>query len=74
MVNFRMDAWAMSDVQALVAPELAAAESETDLSQRLERLGYGVRRSAQGRKLVTLPHGVELMDLPAPAFLAPHHP
>ena len=51
-------------VEALIAPDLECAVDDADLGQRLARNGYGYRDIGKRRVLVTLPHGVELMDLP----------
>ena len=50
--------------QDLIAPDLACAVDDADLQRRLARNGYGFRDVATRRVLVTLPHGVEIMDLP----------
>ena len=52
------------DIQALIAPDLRAARDDADLAARLARNGYGFRDAPGRRVLVTLPHGLELMDLP----------
>ena len=52
------------DVRNLIAPDLACAVDDADLQRRLARNGYGFRDVATRRVLVTLPHGVEIMDLP----------
>ena len=67
MVTIRIDACAEASLRALVAPEIAKAHDDSELERRLARMGYGLRRTGAGRKLVTLPHGVELIDLPAVA-------
>ena len=56
-------------VRRLIEPDLKCAVDDADLTRRLALNGYGFRDSASGRKLVTLPHGVEILDLPRRATL-----
>ncbi len=51
-------------VRSLIEPDLKCATDDNDLRQRLAMNGYGFRDHADRRVLVTLPHGVEVLDLP----------
>ncbi|WP_134643103.1 hypothetical protein [Pseudaestuariivita atlantica] len=64
MAYAAQDPLVMSQVFSLVAREVRRASSESDLKKRLASKGYGIRKSPQGRVLVTMPHGVELGLLP----------
>jgi hypothetical protein len=67
MTNATLDPLILLHVQALIRQDLALARDDDDLARRLARHGYAFQDTRGGRKLVTLPHGVEVMDLP-------HHP
>ena len=66
MPHFRSDPVTLAQVRALIDRDLRRARDDGDLAQRLARNGYGFADTATGRKLVTLPHGHEVMDMPPP--------
>lgn len=64
MTHIQANPLILSQIMAFVAPELRRASSDLDLSERLARMGYGFRDTSRGRVLTTLPHGVEIAQLP----------
>lgn len=65
MTNQRIDPVTKAQVRSLIDRDLRCATDPQDLKARLARLGYGIRATEGAAKLVTLPHGLEVMDLPA---------
>ena len=63
------DALTLARLRALIAEDLRCAVDDGDLARRLARNGYGYADAPGGRRLVTLPHGVDLMALPQAATL-----
>ncbi len=66
MTHSRICSLTRLSVSRLIAQDLACAGSDADLRRRLARHGYGFADMPRRRVLVTLPHGVEVMDLPRP--------
>jgi len=64
----------IADVMSLVTSEIQSATSERDLKSRLANLGYGYKDTPSGRKLTTLPHGIEIGALPFQARAVPLAP
>ena len=64
MTLTRINPLTRAHVMTLIAPDLASARDDYDLSRRLAFHGYDFRDSPYKRVLVTLPHGVEVLDLP----------
>ena len=63
MIQQRVSVETRSDIYALIVRDLHRATDDRDLARRLARHGLGYRDTNGGRKLVTLPHGIEVMDL-----------
>ncbi|SPF80461.1 hypothetical protein [Pseudoprimorskyibacter insulae] len=65
MTHIRINPITQLQVQRLIESDLRCATDDFDLSRRLAHKGFGYRDTTRGRMLVTLPHGVEVMNLPA---------
>ncbi|PIE14107.1 MAG: hypothetical protein CSA70_02850 [Rhodobacterales bacterium] len=61
----KTDPLAAAQIAALVRRELHAATDERDLERRLERNGFGIKDTMNGRMLITLPQQVELFPMPS---------
>ena len=57
------DVFVKTQIRSLIARDLTLARNDSDLRQRLATNGYGFRDTKQGRILITLPHGVEILRL-----------
>ncbi|MEC3861665.1 hypothetical protein VK792_10245 [Mesobacterium sp. TK19101] len=65
----KIDALTRTRVHDLIATDLQCAVDDADLRRRLAMNGYGFRDDADRRVLVTLPHMVEILDLPRRALM-----
>ncbi|MEL6609550.1 MAG: hypothetical protein AAFO93_11635 [Pseudomonadota bacterium] len=64
MTYQRYDRMTRDAVFGLVGDVMTRATGAEDLKARLRKRGYGLKGTAAGPMLVTLPHGVELGLLP----------
>lgn len=64
MVTVGLNPLTELNVRKLIDQDLRKAQDDADLRRRLANKGYGFRDTRKGRMLITLPHGVELMNLP----------
>jgi hypothetical protein len=63
------NAFVTKEVMQIVARERAVALSEREWKHRLAGYGYSIRDTDDGKRVLeTLPHRVELCELPAELF------
>lgn len=63
-MNFGTDKFIPADVRNFVEGERRKCLSDREWQHRLKGYGYDLRKDDSCFKLVTLPHGVEVCELP----------
>jgi len=64
-ISFGKDPLAAAQVMDIVARERRASLSRREWKHRLAGFGYGIRETAMGDFVETLPHRVQICALPA---------
>ena len=73
-MTFALSPLVADTLRQLIDPDLRAARDDRDLRRRLAHLGYDFCDHGPRRVLVTLPHGVPVMELDQhPARALPRH-
>lgn len=62
-MTFALSPFVADTLRQLIDPDLRAARDDGDLRRRLANLGYDFCDHGPRRVLVTLPHGVPVMEL-----------